>query len=937
MLVDRQRHVQTHWMRMLILPALIAVFAACRGSEEAIQSPEMTAEPSADLRSTGVVTPGAAAYAVADLVADLRATGLPLELTHEIVDHGFAIQGQRVLVDDIPVFVYEFADATAADIAFAGVSVDEYSITVTRPEGEGTVETHGDWMETPHLYKRGRLIVIAGDHARVLDALDKALGAQVWSPTPRDCSIPNAFPPEEAELIWPTLRQVQPSRAVPGDQVEIRGTGGFLYWNNECGEFRNESARDFQLFFDGETVGSITCYAHTCLADLTVPADAAPGIHTISIEGGSSIDIEIGGETPLPQSSGMQALELVGYLGTAQAQAVAIQGHYAYVGIDIELAVVDASDPKRPQRVGHLFLPEPVMDVALVKDTAQDQTYAYAVAGNGAGLYVVETTDPTELVVRGNYYSGSYVSAIAVAGDRAYVSGNVLHILDVTNPAAPVEVSTHSLTQGTSRERVAAIVAGDPQSRTYAYMAYEDTRIYGFRVVDVTDPAALVPLGSLTTSGPTHEAAIVGEYAYLLVGPGIGRLIVVDISDPQNPREVTSARAGSWGSESLAVQDHYLYLAGYDLSEYKPDGGLQVLDIADPAHPVALGRYEAIAPSVLDVSVEGERAYVAAGDGLAVLDISNPTTPTGTGTYHADALTGTDQDLAVVGSTVYIAAGEAGLLVVNASDPENPRVVGNHDTAGHTWAIALVERDLQGHTYAYLADEYNGLRVIDVSSPLAPVEVGAYDVPGQYEFFHGVAIEGDYAYVADGGLMDTRLRVVNISHPAHPFEVASLPLVAGVEGTPPPRVEDVAVADDCVYLVAGTAGLRVIDVSDPLVPVEIGYYGTAGRADNLTVADSYAYLVDGDLRIVDVSNPAAPAEVGFYDVPDLAITPHVAVQGHRAYLTGDGLRILDITNPGALLEVARHPIPLGSVAVASDVVYVIGRGLFVLQASPPVY
>ena len=80
-----------------------------------------------------------------------------------------------------------------------------------------------------------------------------------------------------------------------GEQVQIRGTGGFLYWSNECGELRNESAQDFQLFFDGEPAGSITCYANTCLADLTIPDGIPLGIHPISLEGGSSLDVEIGG------------------------------------------------------------------------------------------------------------------------------------------------------------------------------------------------------------------------------------------------------------------------------------------------------------------------------------------------------------------------------------------------------------------------------------------------------------------------------------------------------------------------------------------------------------------------------------------------------------------------------------------------------------------
>jgi hypothetical protein len=161
-------------------------------------------------------------------------------------------------------------------------------------------------VETPHLYRKGRLIVLTGDHPNLLDALDAVLGPATpiptvmsAQPTPspeaRDCSLANAFPPEEGELIWPTLHQIQPDRPAPGDTVELRGTGGHLYWNNECGEFRNESARDFQLTFDGQPVGSITCYAHTCLTDLTIPVDAAPGMHTISVEGGSSLEIEVSG------------------------------------------------------------------------------------------------------------------------------------------------------------------------------------------------------------------------------------------------------------------------------------------------------------------------------------------------------------------------------------------------------------------------------------------------------------------------------------------------------------------------------------------------------------------------------------------------------------------------------------------------------------------
>jgi hypothetical protein len=42
---------------------------------------------------------------------------------------------------------------------------------------------------------------------------------------------------------------------------------------------------------------------------------------------------------------------------------------------------------------------------------------------------------------------------------------------------------------------------------------------------------------------------------------------------------------------------------------------------------------------------------------------------------------------------------------------------------------------------------YAGLRVIDVSNPSNPREVGYFDTPG---YAQGVYVSGNYAYVADG-------------------------------------------------------------------------------------------------------------------------------------------------------------------------------------------
>ena len=49
--------------------------------------------------------------------------------------------------------------------------------------------------------------------------------------------------------------------------------------------------------------------------------------------------------------------------------------------------------------------------------------------------------------------------------------------------------------------------------------------------------------------------------------------------------------------------------------------------------------------------------------------------------------------------------------------------------------------------YAYIADKGAGLRIINVSDPSAPIEVGYYNTFGLSQ---GVCLSGDYIYVADG-------------------------------------------------------------------------------------------------------------------------------------------------------------------------------------------
>jgi len=65
-----------------------------------------------------------------------------------------------------------------------------------------------------------------------------------------------------------------------------------------------------------------------------------------------------------------------------------------------------------------------------------------------------------------------------------------------------------------------------------------------------------------------------------------------------------------------------------------------------------------------------------------------------------------------------------GLVVVDVSNPAAPTLKGSYDTAWYSEGIAVAG------DYAYLADLSSGLVVVDVSDPAVPTLKGSYDTVG---------------------------------------------------------------------------------------------------------------------------------------------------------------------------------------------------------------
>lgn len=97
----------------------------------------------------------------------------------------------------------------------------------------------------------------------------------------------------EPETVWPQLELIDPSPAVIGEKVTVVGRGGYLQIETEAGIGYDESSRSFQLYLEGDEVSEIVCFVNRCEGEIVIPVELASGKYEISVEGGSSLTIDV--------------------------------------------------------------------------------------------------------------------------------------------------------------------------------------------------------------------------------------------------------------------------------------------------------------------------------------------------------------------------------------------------------------------------------------------------------------------------------------------------------------------------------------------------------------------------------------------------------------------------------------------------------------------
>jgi hypothetical protein len=293
------------------------------------------------------------------------------------------------------------------------------------------------------------------------------------------------------------------------------------------------------------------------------------------------------------------------------------------------------------------------------------------------------------------------------------------------------------------------------------------------------------------------------------------------------------------------------------------------------------------------------------------------------------------EHLAAAGGFLVAASGGR-IEVIDVSILSVPRPVGSLDLAeGMEW-FQIEALDAEGSRIAASGRFPGGLIAFfaDIDDAGSPHRLGSWTIPDALTLgFHGAALWGGYAIILAG---NAGLHVLDLSDPASPVEVASLPVPEALSAA-------IEIAGSLAFVgsmgvgpeggLTGTRGIEVVDISDPRAPAIIGSLDLPGdESYRIMLAARGRYLYAGSeygIRVIDVGNPRNP--VNITPSPIGGSTESMALRGSELLAANyAGIARFDLSDPAAPREAGFTNFDFGvwSLAIQGESLFAIGAGGF---------
>jgi hypothetical protein len=322
-----------------------------------------------------------------------------------------------------------------------------------------------------------------------------------------------------------------------------------------------------------------------------------------------------------------------------------------------------------------------------------------------------------------------------------------------------------------------------------------------------------------------RQIVIQGSYAYIGHQHGPEGITILDISDPRNPKTVSVLMVSHPWSHShnvrvvgdLMVVNSEIEPGKGDRLQY-PDGGFRVYDIRDKTAPRLLAFVKTHARGVHGFDIDENFAYISTemggfvGNILVIYDIRNPSKPVEVSRWGMPGQNvaagelphprGRDHSLHHAmrcGNEMYAGCWFSGISIIDVSDITRPRTLGRHEYdpphAEPAHIFLKVPFQLGGRSIAVSTEEERPKRGPDVGRPHAPLRTWDVTDPARPDIL-------------------CTYQLAEQSQPYHGDAVRF--------GTH--QLREIVDPDCMLYVIWFAAGLRMIDISDPVNPKEEGYF-----------------------------------------------------------------------------------------------------------------
>jgi hypothetical protein len=538
------------------------------------------------------------------------------------------------------------------------------------------------------------------------------------------------------------------------------------------------------------------------------------------------------------------------------------------VGYVIEMG--SAFPPVSVLRVLDLTTLTPIRPLGIL--SLRSDPFQLAVDGRIAGVVtrdeamVVDASHPSNPVVIARLPSVSAFSTVSLEGGYLFAESKEWNegtqIFDLSNPSTPSLVGSLPVSNLSALsvvgDRLHVVSSGAERFETFRLeRGYPQRITWTGSTAGRLEPAAEYPLVATSDSGlPVTRRVAFGPATWAdgrltVTGTGLIQVTVEQAGDGAylpvretrsfnvrrfDPRWLGDSPTGD--ARDVSVAGRYAFVADYgdydDNTGRWSNGGLRVVDVWDPRHPVRVGNFQTNA-SMATVQVVGNNAFIGdygpydggwAGGGLRVVDASDPMNPK---LESAVDFRGTGYELQVAEGLAYLAVGSA-VEIMDVRAPSKPVSLGRLVAATSVDAFEVAGL----HAYVGGGSEFT---IWDLSDPAMPRALGSADLfPVSIRW---VEVSGNLAYV--GG--DEGMAVVDVHDPARPLVLAQLPEAAGIR--------ELEVRGDVGYITVLERGLGLLDLRNPAHPVVADeFLGLPGL--QFDVAGNYAYLAGAALHIVEL-------------------------------------------------------------------------------------